>query len=421
MGDLAYARAHEVPKVSGVAQLVALAASAVIGLRFDLAYGLTVGGVLALSLSPVWLPEFLRSRWGRALAVFAVLAVISGVILTQASLAHHGSQNYELVTRSLSIIQLVAGVGVIVWSSWVTSTAQTTTAFALGYVASIPFNVSDDPNLWRFTLSVPICVLLLALVSLRDSLTAVLLVIVGLAALGLANDSRSNSAFLLLTAVALVWQRVLRVGSRRVRGWGGILSLAAFGGGIALLLQSAILEGYFGEVTQARTAMQIERSGSALLGARPELAASISFILRYPLGLGSGIRANYDDVQAAKSAMWSIGYDPNNGYVERFMFGSGVELHSVAGNLWVWFGLAGVAFTVTVVALLLTGLQRGYITGTLTALFVYIAMRALWDVLFSPFASTLRLWPLVLALGILYISTRKSAERADLRVLETVR
>ena len=34
-----------------------------------------------------------------------------------------------------------------------------------------------------------------------------------------------------------------------------------------------------------------------------------------------------------------IGYDPNNGYVEKWMFGHGYALHSTFGDLWAIYGL----------------------------------------------------------------------------------
>lgn len=131
-------------------------------------------------------------------------------------------------------------------------------------------------------------------------------------------------------------------------------------------------------MTQARTAEQIERGGSVVVGGRPELAASMALIARYPWGLGSGIKASYDDVHTAKSAMAGIGYDPNNGYVERFMFGTGIEVHSVIGDFWIWFGLAGTALVVAILILLGTAIKRGYVAGALTPVLVYLVLRALW-------------------------------------------
>ena len=39
--------------------------------------------------------------------------------------------------------------------------------------------------------------------------------------------------------------------------------------------------------------------------------------------------------------MSALNYDPNNGYVEQYLFGQGYEVHSVLGDLWIHFGVAG--------------------------------------------------------------------------------
>lgn len=402
---------------SPTAQVIALGVTVLIAMRIDVQYALTAGGALALVLSPLWFGTLLRSRWTRLLGALALIAVASGVVLTMIHSADHTQLSYDLAARTVALLQLIAVIGFLVWAHRVTSLAHTSLAFAIGLAASIPLHVSADPNVWRFTLSIPLGVLILALCSLTDRLVLTLGAIGALAVVGLLNDSRSNSAFLLLTAVVLIWQRLSVSASRRTRGWGGILSLAAAGALIAMLLQSAILEGFFGEVTQARTAEQIARGGSVVVGGRPEIAASLALITRYPLGLGSGIKADYDDILAAKSAMAGIGYDPDNGYVERFMFGTGIELHSVIGDFWVWYGLAGVAFVLAILILLVVAIKRGYVAGALTPLLVYLALRAFWDLPFSPFDSALRLWPLTLSLAIGYAAYTFSRPRADLHVL----
>lgn len=402
---------------SPAAQALAMGVTVLIAMRVDLQFAITAGGAAAVALSPLWFGSALRSRWIRVIGGLTIIAALSGAVLTMVSSVDHTQLSYDLASRTVAIIQLAAVVGFLVWAHRVSSLAKTSVAFAVGLAASIPLHVSDDPNVWRFTLSIPLGVLVLTLCSLTDRLMLTLAMIGGLAVVGLLNDSRSNSAFLLLTAVVLIWQRLSVVGSRRARGWGGVISLAAAGGAIAMLLQAAILEGYFGEVTQARTAEQIERGGSVVVGGRPELAASVALIARYPWGLGSGIKASYDDVQAAKSAMAGIGYDPNNGYVERFMFGTGIEVHSVIGDFWIWFGLAGTALVVAILILLGTAIKRGYVAGALTPVLVYLALRAFWDLPFSPFDSALRLWPLTLSLGIAYASYSFTRARADLNVI----
>ena len=115
--------------------------------------------------------------------------------------------------------------------------------------------------------------------------------------------------------------------------------------------------------------------------------------------------------------MFSIGYDPNNGYVERFMFGGGIELHSVIGDLWLWFGIAGLAIAVIMIAVILTGLLRALAVNSVSILFVYLVARFFWDLAYSPVTSTMRLWPIVASLAIAYASYGLRARAPQLQSL----
>lgn len=63
-----------------------------------------------------------------------------------------------------------------------------------------------------------------------------------------------------------------------------------------------------------------------------------------PFGFDYGVSVGHSELQAAKSGMAALNYNPDNGYVERYMFGNNViELHSVLGDLWAASGLVGIA------------------------------------------------------------------------------
>lgn len=386
---------------------VALLGAALIGMRVDISYGVTAGGIYALAMLPIWTRTLVRSRSLLVISFLAILCVGSGYLLTQANGSTHATNSSDLLSHSAQLVQLAATTAFLVWAFSSTSVSAATVAFGVGAVAGIPFNESSDPNLWRFTLSIPLTMLILALASLSRGLTIPVVALVGLAVVGFVNDSRSNSSFLLLAAVVLVWQRIARTGSRRGRGFGGAVTLVVSGLLLANLVQSAILDGYFGEVTRQRTEMQIEQSGNVVFGGRPEIAASAALIGRYPFGLGSGTIANYQDIQAASQSMLGIGYDPDNYYVQKFMFGQTVEVHSVIGDLWIWFGIAGLVFGAACATIFILGSLRGYGAGSLAAVYLYIVLRATWDLFFSPFASAVRLWPLALALSIAYVVFQK--------------
>ena len=71
------------------------------------------------------------------------------------------------------------------------------------------------------------------------------------------------------------------------------------------------------------------------------MMATLGLMHRHPLGFGSGTIPNYNDIQTAKEGMALINYNPNNGYVEHWMFSHGYAMHSMFGDLWTSYGLVG--------------------------------------------------------------------------------
>ena len=362
--------------------------------------GVRSGVIVAAVLLPVWIGAMVRFKAGALLLALAGLAAVTGVVLTSVHAQDHHVWSSWALSRGLFVFGAVLTAGMLVWAVDIAGPAMVGVAFGAGLVAGIPFNLSDNPNLWRFTLSIPIGVFLLALAAWLRNVPISVAVAAGLAVVGTLNDSRSNSAMLAFAAVVVVWQSASSVSSSQRRGVGSVVMLCVTAWAIYLVGQAAIVEGYFGEITQARTQQQVERSGSLLLGGRPEIAASAALIGDYPLGMGAGTQPNLRDVLSAKARMTEIGYDPNNGYVESYMFGAGVEVHSMFGDLWLWFGLAGLALSVTMAGIMARGLVRMTRTRTLTVLYAYLAIRFVWDLAFSPATSSMRLLPLALALAL---------------------
>jgi hypothetical protein len=165
-------------------------------------------------------------------------------------------------------------------------------------------------------------------------------------------------------------------------------------------VEAAALEGVLGEGAQQRTLEQINRSGSLLVGGRPELAATVALLLARPLGFGAGALATPTDVLTAKEGMSLVGYDPNNGYVERYMFGHGFEVHSFLGDLWILFGPVGGLLALLVVAAVSWGMVLGLARGTIAGVVVFLSIRTIWDFAFSPFSSVMITVMLALAVAL---------------------
>ena len=165
------------------------------------------------------------------------------------------------------------------------------------------------------------------------------------------------------------------------------IRVALVGVGGYFLIQAALLDGALGENARARSVAQIERSGSLLTGGRPELGASIALLTARPWGYGSGVFPTGEQIQTAKRGMVTLGYDPDNGYVNRYMFGNGFEVHSLTGDLWILFGLSGLALAVLLALAVGSSLITRLASGTASAVGAFLALRLLWDLAFSPIGS----------------------------------
>lgn len=378
---------------------VSVALCVLLGTRISPIPFAPIAGLIGIALLPVVWPIVRRYRTIIPLIALLVIAVGSGFLLTLFSESTHDWAPSLVFSRSMMVFALVGGIAVVLWARSHVGSAGAAIAYGSGMVIAIALEPLSTANPWRFSFSLPVAVLVLAILSIRKQLVPQLIALVGLGVIGVLNESRSNSALLFLAAVILVWQRLSQAASRGRRRAGHVFGLLLFAAGFAQLMQFSLLEGFFGEATQQRTQAQVDTSGNVLLGGRPEAAASFALIQRYPFGMGSGSQPTPTDIYAAKSSMTQIGYDPNNGYVERFMFGSGIELHSVLGDFWVWFGLAGVAACIAMAVTIVSGLEHRLRDAGLTALLAFLSLRFFWDLLFSPPASSVRILTLVLPLA----------------------
>lgn len=387
----------------------------IIGLRLTLPFNVPAGGVLGLLLIPLWLPLLRRARLFVALAALLVAATATGMLLTWWMAAERVALPSAVIERSALALGLLGAVGALLWARTIVGLPAVAIAYGVGMTLGIAADLDGSVS-WRFTFSIPLTILLLAVAARRDRFVPQLVVVVLLAAIGAVNDARSNTAMLMLAAVVVIWQRIGRATGTTRRRAGNIVGVILFGVAVFFLAQAAILEGFFGEATKNRTQAQIDESGSLLLGGRPEIAASEALIRLHPLGMGSGIVASPADITAAKSAMSAIGYDPHNNYVDRFMFGGGIEVHSLLGDFWLWFGLPGLVACVLIAIIAGLGLERALREGACTALAIYLATRLLWDLAFSPAVSAMKTLPLalvVLAVPVAALIAQRSSSRQD--------
>lgn len=128
-----------------------------------------------------------------------------------------------------------------------------------------------------------------------------------------------------------------------------------------------------------------------------------------PAGFGSGASVSTEDVMVAKAGMWGINYQPDNGYVERYMFGRGIELHSVVGDMWAYYGLVGLVCALFIILLIVHALFVRLATGSASGLVIFLACTALWNMLFGPLWDTSRILAVLLGLILLSRNSTTSA------------
>ncbi|MGH1550680.1 hypothetical protein ACRAWB_16450 [Leifsonia poae] len=312
-------------------------------------------------------------------------AALNGYLLT--ALANGtGHVGYGLaLQKTIVLVGTMLVIGVVLWARTLMPLWSVGLFYGIGVLLGVdPHGLLAGGNPWKFAFAVPVTVIALSIAMARRSRGLELATLVVLSALSMVSDARSGLAVLVLTTVLVIWQMRPTSHTRRgstVRVLLGLLLLSAVAYNVGQLL---IVDGALGEATQQRTIAQINTSGSLILGGRPELAATASLMQHYPFGFGSGTYVDSSQLLVAKQGMQSINYDPNNGYVDNFMFGTGFELHSVFGDLWANHGVAGLALWIALLWYTLRGLGHSVAGRSARALPIYLAIATLWSLFFSP-------------------------------------
>lgn len=391
-------------------KIIAALACVIVASRLTIQQGLTAGILVSILLLPVWIAVLWRMRGGMAVLALGSLSVVSGVALTDFFAANHPTSDSMMQQNSFAVIGLIGGIGILVWARSLLGPWVMALWYGIGLLAGVATHGLDFDNVWKFDLSVPVTVVVLAACMLAGRRTLEIAALLALAAVSALNDSRSAGSMLLLAAALVLWQSIGATLSGRsstvrtlaVFGFVGVVGYSA--------LQAFILEGWFGRAAAVRSQEQISQSGSLLLGGRPEIGASTELIATNPFGLGSGTLANGVDLFTAKTGMARLNYDPDNGYVERYMFGNGFEVHSMLGDLWLRFGLLGALFLVTMLVVVGLGTARQVAQRQAGGLMIFLAIQVFWDALFAPFFSTSAA-TLMLAVALAFVPRTGDAER----------
>lgn len=361
----------------------------------------SVGAALGLLLAPVGIRAAVAFRGALPLLTLWVLCLLAGPILayiTADELSRSLNQRLEI---RLLLLMMNAGVSlyVLLWARSAVGLRATAALYAIGLIGEALSNqiAATAANPWKYAFALPVAVLLLALA--RNQAQSII-VLIGLAVFSVAEHSRSFAALSILTAIALLVmnRKSHSEGVRRTLQSRSIFFIALATVALYQLISAALLHGWLGSHLRDQAITQT-RGGQVTLivGARPEWAAGLELFESRPIGFGPGVVPNMADVKTGLSGLVDLGVNRENQYVEDYLFGSRLELHSVVGDLWLLFGFIGLALAATIIWILLSGLfgaGRKEVIGAITLLTTFLA---LWDMAFSP-ASNLRYVVLALAL-----------------------
>lgn len=390
---------------------VAAASIVVLGWRITLPQGVEVGWIVAALLSPVWVRAVGRYRFGWLLVGLSLATAVAGVWLRFANAATHGTNGLVFTTQTGIMIGAGLSIGLLLWARTLFSPSLVAILFGIGLLIGTDVqNSAFQGNPWKFGFYYPVALIALGLAHLTRRWWVELLVLVALMLMCATHDFRSSFALLLLAAVLLIAQRpVLRVLHR------GSTLLVLLGIAVATVVvtfvgQAAILGGLLGAETQARSIAQIETSGNLIVGSRPELQATLALMQNSLWGFGAGSAPTGADIEIAKTGMRSIGYDPDNGYVNVYMLGNHFEVHSIFGDVWIQSGLVGLALIAALLVVLLWSTSRRIAQGTAPAATLLMVVTTLWFVPFGPWFSSS---PIVVIAVALLLEVKRRGGDAD--------
>ncbi|MFT4259267.1 hypothetical protein [Microbacterium sp.] len=361
-----------------------------------------VGQILALLLLPLTLRYITRSRVLLALCGSLILLAISGIVLFSLN-PSGGGQDLGVAASALGLL-VTSGlpIGVFAWSFVRYGLEATSIAFAVGQLLDfIPTGLVVNDNTWKYSLSYPVCLLLLALSALlRRSLLSIISILV-IAVLSIAGSYRSLLVFCAMSLVMWALGSLLRrrrIQIRRVdaRPLLFFASAAAVSIIAAFAFTQLVLAGALGSRAQEASASQLQRAGDLLTGGRYEWVATNALFSAHPWGYGPGAVPQPQDVELIHDAFERSKVEPSWQHVNTYMLGSAApsgpdvdptrfKLHSTYGDLWVNFGpIATVIFLAVAVFVLIRFCTRGSTTRRYPLLIWFLAAWCVWDLAFSP-------------------------------------
>ncbi|MBO3086538.1 hypothetical protein [Cellulomonas fengjieae] len=395
-------------------RIVAAGLVVLLGTGLPVVSGVSVATVALVLLAPVWLRTAASYRFAPLLGTLLVVALVTGVWLADLASADHVVHRAGQILYGGTLVGVAVGVGFLLWARTKLPLWLIGLLFGIGMLAAIRTDGNFSISPWRFGFATPVTVIALSLALRAGRRWAEVVVAVLLAAASVAAGGRSPAAILVLVAVMMAWQLRRPPRSHGVAAARATVMLAGLAYAAYSLGQAVILEGLLGEAARERTLLQLHQSGNLVVGGRPELAAAAALLREFPAGFGLGVVPNAAEIQVAKTGMVGINYDPDNNYVETYLFGSSFVLHSGIGELWAWLGLPGLVLALTLFVVVVRGIVTGITARAAPAVMLFAALLTLWNLCFSPTLSSAPIAMLCLGLLLTRRPTAPPGRAAEL-------
>lgn len=391
---------------------VAIFALVLVGLRSPWHFGLTTGYVVALLLLPLTLPALASFRWSKLLVVGLAVCLTYGFVVCSWTAESHA---ITVAARRQSIgiaVGIVVSTILVLWARTIMSSGAIAIAFGIGGILGA-HGAASFGDAWKFQYSVSVTVVLLGVAAWRRSTRLAAFFLCLLAAATIFADARSLFTTYLVTGGLLACSHVLQAGRSTKIGVPRVAAVLGLLFGVYKLADALIMSGVLGASARERSMQDVASSGSTLLGGRPELSSTVALMRDHVAGYGLGAIPNTHDVAVGNAALERLGMDPTQNGFAKYMFGrQQYELHSVFGDLWVLFGVAGLVVTALLVILVLAVLASAASGLRVSALLLYLAAATGWNIVSSPLWSSVLTMTLLIGLALPRVQTSSgTAER----------
>lgn len=377
-----------------------LAALAVVALPFG-----TAGMMLVLALVPLWFNAVRSVRFGRSLQLLLLACVPAGAALAALNPAGGTFDFDTAVANALLPVRAAIIFSVLVWARSILGVRLIVLIYGCASLAGMLLEHLPDLSATtiKYFYSWPLALVILAVLHGRNSRIGILATSAAIAILATVGEYRSLLAFVTVAAALCLLHPVLhrwllpRDPHGRVKLWP--VAIAVSGVGIAVwlvygLAEQVLLSGALGTSIQLKTLEQIQNYGSLIGGGRTEAPITLGLITDNPLGYGPGfIPTSHEYSAGAYDAVMR----DDSAYLNAYVFGGHIRLHSFWGDLWVNFGIVGLITVAAMLALLASGLLASLRSPMPDMMPMVLIVWGTWNVIFSPIYSNLMDFALIAA------------------------